>query len=165
MFIKLTSLLDANHTHFTSHNMHYFSWYYVGGDTDDHGRSINAAPALSWALAWPGDTTWPGPTGLDLWRPPSGHPAAARTHTPHGCGIGPGHASANRARDAPTAPLCAAAAARRAPSLTWASVPASPAIRPACVRASRPARARMQLCELSDGHSHRMGQDGLGIGL
>ena len=46
MFIKLTSLLDANHTHFTSHNMIIFLRYYVRGDVDDHGRSLNATPTL-----------------------------------------------------------------------------------------------------------------------
>ena len=104
MFIKLASLLDVNHAHFTSHNMHYFLRYYVRGDTDDHGRSLNAAPAPSWALAWPGDTTWPGPTGLDLWRLPSGHPAAARMHTLHGCGNGSRRAIARDARATPLPP-------------------------------------------------------------
>ena len=104
MFIKLASLLDVNHAHFASHNMHYFLRYYVRGDTDDHGRSLNAAPAPSWALAWPEDTTWPGPTGLDLWRLPSGHPAAARTHTLRGCGNGARRAIMQDTRATPLPP-------------------------------------------------------------
>ena len=88
MFTKLASLLDVNHAHLPHITCIIFAAYYVRGDTDDHGRSLNAAAALSWALAWPGDTTCPGQTGLDLWRPPSGHPAAARMHTLHSCGNG-----------------------------------------------------------------------------
>jgi hypothetical protein len=118
MFVNLTSLLNAIHAHFTSHNVHFFPGYYVRGDTDDHGRSQNATPALSWGLAWPWDTTWPGPTGLDLWRPPSWHAAAARTRTPHGCGIGPGGAIA---RDAPAAPLAPPCAPPRPPDARGAS--------------------------------------------
>ena len=106
MFVNLTSLLDAIHAHFTSHNVHFFPGYYVRGDTDDHGRSLNATPALSWALLWPRDTTWPGPTGLDLWRPPSGHPAAARAYTPTTVEIGSRRAIARDAPAALLAPPC-----------------------------------------------------------
>ena len=159
MFIKLTSLLDANHTHFTSHNMHYFSRILCARrhgrpralSTRDPGTLLGVNMARVHHLA---GADRPGPATTTLGAPRS----RAHAHSTRLWKRVPARNRARRARDAPTAPLSAAATARCARRLAREPGPAAAAVGPACARASRPARAERQLWKRQTG----MGRGGLG---